>query len=102
MGLGECSVNGGDGQDFCPNFLQPFLENIDRSSCNDGSQGLNPVLHSLRVVLPFYLEPEQEQNSPAFYLSHPTNETNSYRFSSPTICFYSSQNSGPRDRDNRT
>ncbi len=26
------------GEDFCPNFLQPFLENIDRRSCNDGSR----------------------------------------------------------------
>ncbi len=24
------------GKDFCPNFLQPFLEKIDRRSCNDG------------------------------------------------------------------
>ncbi len=23
------------GKDFCPNFLQPLLENIDRRSCND-------------------------------------------------------------------
>ncbi len=22
-------------KDFCPNFLQPFLENIDRRSCHD-------------------------------------------------------------------
>ncbi len=25
------------GKDFCPNFLQPFLENIDRGSGNDGA-----------------------------------------------------------------
>ncbi len=25
------------GKDFCPNFLQPFLEIIDRRSCNDGA-----------------------------------------------------------------
>ncbi len=25
-------------KDFCSNFLQPFLENIDKTSCNDGSQ----------------------------------------------------------------
>ncbi len=25
------------GKDFCPKFLQPFLENIDRINCNDGS-----------------------------------------------------------------
>ncbi len=25
------------GKDFCPNFLQPLLENVDRRSCSDGS-----------------------------------------------------------------
>ncbi len=25
------------GKDFCPIVLQPFLESIDRRSCNDGS-----------------------------------------------------------------
>ncbi len=25
------------GKDVCPNFLPLFLENIDRSSCNDGN-----------------------------------------------------------------
>ncbi len=39
----ECSVNGGDGEDSCPNFLQSFLEKIDRRSCNDGNQELIPV-----------------------------------------------------------
>ncbi len=34
------------GKGFCPNILQPFLENIDRKSCNDGSQELNPVFHN--------------------------------------------------------
>ncbi len=34
------------GKDFCPNFLQPFLENIDRKSCNDGSRDLIPVFHN--------------------------------------------------------
>ncbi len=34
------------GIDFCPNFLQPFLENIDRRSCNDGSRELIPVFHN--------------------------------------------------------
>ncbi len=28
------------GKDFCPNFLQPFLGNIDRKGCYDGSQEL--------------------------------------------------------------
>ncbi len=34
------------GKDFCPNVLQPFLENIDRRSCNDGSRKLIPVFHN--------------------------------------------------------
>ncbi len=34
------------GKDFCPNFPQPFLENIDRKSCNDGSRELILVLNS--------------------------------------------------------
>ncbi len=34
------------GKDFCPNFLQPFLENIDRRSCNDGNREHIPVFHS--------------------------------------------------------
>ncbi len=33
-------------KDFCPNFLQSFLENIDRRSCNDGSWQLIPIFHS--------------------------------------------------------
>ncbi len=35
------------GKDFCPNFLQPFLGNIDRKNCNDGSRELIPVFHNL-------------------------------------------------------
>ncbi len=34
------------GKDICPNFLQPFLENIDRRSCNDGSRELIPIFHN--------------------------------------------------------
>ncbi len=34
------------GKDFCPNVLQPFLENIDRRSCNDGSRELIPAFHN--------------------------------------------------------
>ncbi len=34
------------GKDFCPKILQPFLENIDRRSCNDGSRELIPVFHN--------------------------------------------------------
>ncbi len=44
----ERSVNGEMGKDFCPTFLHPFLENIDRSSCNDGSRELIPVFHNPR------------------------------------------------------
>ncbi len=42
-GNGEMIVQsvGGMGK----HFLQPFRENIDRRSCNDGSQELIPVLH---------------------------------------------------------
>ncbi len=35
------------GKDFCPNFLQPFLENIDRRSCNDGSPQPSPKMPTL-------------------------------------------------------
>ncbi len=34
------------GKDFCPNFLQPFLENIDRRSCNDGSRQLIAIFRN--------------------------------------------------------
>ncbi len=34
----EYLVSGGMGKDFRPNFLQPLLENINRTSCNDGSR----------------------------------------------------------------
>ncbi len=40
------------GKDFCPNFLQPFLENIDRRSCNDGSRELIPEFHNPRQKIP--------------------------------------------------
>ncbi len=33
-------------KDFCPNFLQPFLENIDRRNRNVGSRELIPVFHN--------------------------------------------------------
>ncbi len=46
-GVGESSVKGEMEKDFCPNFLQPFLENIDRRSCNDGSRELIPIFHSI-------------------------------------------------------
>ncbi len=36
------------GKNFCPNFLQHFLENIDRRSCNDGSREFTPVFHPHR------------------------------------------------------
>ncbi len=34
------------GKDFRPNFLLPFLENINRRSCNDVSRELIPVFHN--------------------------------------------------------
>ncbi len=34
------------GKDFCTNFLQRFLENIDRRSCNYGNRELIPVFHN--------------------------------------------------------
>ncbi len=34
------------GEDLCSNFHQPFLENIDRKSCNDGSREPIPVFHN--------------------------------------------------------
>ncbi len=34
------------GKDFCPNFLQLFLENIDRRSFNDGGRELIPIFHN--------------------------------------------------------
>ncbi len=40
------------GKDFCPNLLQPFLENIDRRSCNDGSRELIPVFHNPHRKMP--------------------------------------------------
>ncbi len=40
------------GKDFCPNVLQPFLENIDRRSYNDGSLGLIPVFHNPPPKMP--------------------------------------------------
>ncbi len=40
------------GRDFCPNFLQPFLENIDRGSCNDESRELFPVIHNNSPKIP--------------------------------------------------
>ncbi len=36
------------GKDFCTNFLQSFLENIDRRSCNDGSWKLIPIFQYLK------------------------------------------------------
>ncbi len=34
------------GKDFCPNVLQPFIENIDRRSCNNGSRELIPQFYN--------------------------------------------------------
>ncbi len=52
LGVGERGVGvsvqamGEIGKDFCPNFLQPFLESIDRRSCYDGSREHIPVFHN--------------------------------------------------------
>ncbi len=47
-GKGGVSVQslGEMGKDFYLNFLQPFLENIDRKSCNDESREFIPVFHN--------------------------------------------------------
>ncbi len=37
---------GETGKDFCPKFLQLFVENIDRRNFNDGSRELFPVFHN--------------------------------------------------------
>ncbi len=34
------------GKDICPNCRQPYLENINRRSCNGGSRELIPVFHN--------------------------------------------------------
>ncbi len=39
----ESSVNGND---FCLKFLNPFIKNIYRRSCNDGSRKLISVFHN--------------------------------------------------------
>ncbi len=54
MGGASVQSMGEMGKDFCPNFLQPFLENIDRRSCNDGSRELIPAFHNPnRKCLPY-------------------------------------------------
>ncbi len=49
-GVGERGVSvqsiGEIRKGFCPNFLQPFLENIDRKSCNNGGRELIPVFYN--------------------------------------------------------
>ncbi len=46
---GMCVQSMGEmGKDFYPNFLQHFVENIDRRSCNDGSRELTQVFHPHR------------------------------------------------------
>ncbi len=34
------------GENVCPNFLQPFLKNIGKMSCNNGSRELIQLFHS--------------------------------------------------------
>ncbi len=47
-GSGEMSAlsMGEMGKESCPNFLQPFLEKIDRRSGFDGNRELSPVFHN--------------------------------------------------------
>ncbi len=58
-GIEEMSVrsivvlHGEVGKDFCPNFLEPFLENTNRMSRNGGGQKLIPVLHE--PMMPIFL-----------------------------------------------
>ncbi len=56
MGLrnGEMSFQsmGEMGEGFCPNFLQTFLENIDRRSCDDGGWELILVFHNPHREIP--------------------------------------------------
>ncbi len=73
------------GEDACPNFLQPFLKNIDRSSCNDGNPELIPLLHNphrkggpppylgvpCRGALLGRVEQEGEKTSSDHYLKDP-------------------------------
>ncbi len=40
------------GIDFCPNFVQPFLENIDRRCCYDGSREPKIPILSSNLGLP--------------------------------------------------
>ncbi len=40
------------GIDFCPNFVQPFLENIDRRCCYDGSREPKIITLSSNLGLP--------------------------------------------------
>ncbi len=45
-GGGKFSLSVGDGERLQSNFVPPFLENIHRRSCNDGSRGLFAVFHN--------------------------------------------------------
>ncbi len=37
------------GEGFCFNFIQSFLQNIDRRSHNDGSRELIPAFHNFHL-----------------------------------------------------
>ncbi len=43
---GSVQSMGEVGKDFCTNFLQSFLENIDRSRCDDGGWQLIPIFNN--------------------------------------------------------
>ncbi len=59
VGRGGRSVQsmGEMGKDFCPNFLQPFLENIDRRNCNDGGRELISITENADPLLRRRLAP---------------------------------------------
>ncbi len=55
MGAMSSVVHGEMEKDFFPNFLQPFLENINLGSHNDGS----------RKLIPVFCDPHRKSRSPS-------------------------------------
>ncbi len=45
-GMGGIGEMRSMGKDFCPNFIQPLLENSGRKSCNDENRELIPIFHN--------------------------------------------------------
>ncbi len=46
IGVKRFQSMGKMGKNYCPHFLQPLLENVDKRSCNDGSGELIPIIHN--------------------------------------------------------